>query len=239
MNMASADGRSLLNDFVDTGRSDRPRFFGTRFDENGAFLPERGNTIVNHLISGSRTEQALVEVRRRLMDLPFAHHFSFTPVSSLHMTVAQGVIDNRRKEHFWPQDMALDADVDDVTRTYLERLADFDSRGSFAVAADEMTPLGLTLKGATPEDERILRRWRDDLIPVFGYRQPGHDDYRFHITLAYLIDWLPPEAVEVYEKALADCLDDVLKQAPVLELDEMAFCSFDDMNHFEPLLVLR
>jgi len=237
--MASADNGSLLHKLIDTGQSERPWFLGTRVDESGAFLPEYGNTIVNHVVAGSRTEQALIEVRQRLMALPFAHHFAFTPISSLHMTVAQGVIDNRRKMDFWPSDTDLDTPVDDVTRLYLERLAGFDSRGAFSVTADGMTPLGLTLKGATPEDERVLRRWRDDLVPVFGYRQPGHDDYRFHITFAYLIDWLPPEAVDIYEPALAACLDHVRAEVPVLELDDMAFCRFDDMNHFEPLLVLR
>jgi hypothetical protein len=237
--MMLSDSRSLLCKLTNAGQSERPWFFGTRFDESGRFLPERGNTIVNHLVSGSKTEQVLIEIRQSLMALPHAHHFAFTPVSSLHMTLTQGVIDNRRKQHFWPRETDLDAPVEEITRLYLERLAGFEPRGDFTMTASAMTPFGLTVKGAASQDDAALKNWRDELSILLGYRHPDHDTYEFHITFAYLIDWLPPEAVDIYEPALAQYLELVREQAPLLELGETAFCSFEDMNHFEPLHVFN
>lgn len=218
-----------------TGGQENPSHYGTRFDENGRFLHDPGNTVVMQVVPGSATEDALVEVRRRLMALPYAHHFAFTPVPSLHMTLIQGVLHNRRKVDYWPADLPLDASVETVTDLYMQRLADFTHRGGFAMVPETMTPLGLTLVGATPEDRRMLETWRNDLTERFGYRHPDHDDYVFHITLAYLVRWLPDDAVDVYDRALADCLDHINAEVVEIELGEIAFCSFDDMKHFEPL----
>ncbi len=237
--MQQSDVRSLLTDMTGTNGAARPRHFATRFDASGHFLPDPGNTVVLHVVPGSTTERALIEVRRRLMALPYAHHFTFTPVPSLHMTLIQGVLHNRRKEHYWPNDLALDAPVATVTDLYLERLADFEHRGAFTMVPESMTPLGLTLMGATSEDTRVLQTWRDDLTERLGYRHPDHDDYVFHITLAYQVDWLPKTAVDLYDKALASCLAHMRSAAPKIELGDIEFCTFEDMKHFEPLQVLR
>ena len=237
--MKDAGEALLVNALTGNGRSGRPKHFGTRFDDTGRFLREPGNTVVAHLVPGSKTEAVLIEVRERMMALPHAHHFAFTPVSSLHMTLIQGVLDNRRKQHYWPEGVALDTPVDDVTRIYLDRLADFEHRGPFTMAPRALAPTGLIVAGAIPEDERRLRVWRVDLTARFGYRHPDHDDYVFHITLAYLVDWLSEAAVEPYEIALQECFERIVTEAPEIELDDMAFCSFVDMNHFEPLHFLR
>ena len=84
-----------------------------------------------------------------------------------------------------------------------------------------------------------LQRWRDHLVEPFGYRHPDHDEYEFHITIAYLGEWLPPEALDLYTSELQTMLADLMRSNPLVELDRPALCSFDDMNHFEPLLYLR
>lgn len=222
-----------------SGKSGPTRHFGTRFDSEGNFLYEPGNTIVSHVTEGSATQAALIEVRSRLMELPFARHFSFTPVSSLHMTLAQGVIEFRRKDEYWPEGVDHDADIDGITDLYRDRLRAFPNLGAFRTRVVAVTPLGVTLAGATGRDESMLRRWRDELSEPLGFRHPDHDEYVFHITLAYLIDWLPEEALPVYAQALEECTSLLQQSAPTLELDDPCFCSFEDMNHFEPLLNLR
>ncbi len=230
---------AALRAYSASDKSGPTRHFGTRFDSEGNFLNEPGNTIVSHVTQGSATQAALVEVRTRLMELPFAHHFSFTPVSSLHMTLAQGVIEFRRKDKFWPDGVDHDADIGGITDLYCDRLMTFPDVGAFRTRAVAVTPLGVTLAGATGQDESTLRCWRDELCEPLGFRHPDHDDYVFHITLAYLIDWLPEEALPVYAGALADCTALLQARAPTLDLDDPYLCSFEDMNHFEPLLNLR
>ena len=82
---------------------------GSRFNAEGQFLPEHGNTVVAQVTAGSATEAALIDLRSALMALPHADHFAFTPIQSYHMTVFEGVIETRRARGYWPDDLPLDA----------------------------------------------------------------------------------------------------------------------------------
>ena len=66
-----------------------------------------------------------------------------------------------------------------------------------------------------------------------------HDSYGFHITMAYLIDWLDAAALPAWQAMLNAVEADIVRRAPVLELRPPAFCSFADMNWFEELVVFQ
>ncbi|UHS62741.1 DUF1868 domain-containing protein [Agrobacterium vaccinii] len=224
--------------FSATSNEALPRHLGTRFDLSGVFLPEPGNTVVCHLADGSRTQQAIIRARQRLFDTPEADsHLAFTPISSLHMTVFQGIIEYRRTWPFWPKEMPSDSSIEQMTDFYLEKLQRFPQLPAFKMQAIRLSPLGLTLKGATAEDDRIVAEWRDAFAEAFGYRHPDHDTYEFHITFAYIMRWFEPEALPRWQKMLDECLEDLRSTVPVLEMRPPAFCEFSDMNHFEELIV--
>ncbi|TIS96348.1 DUF1868 domain-containing protein [Mesorhizobium sp.] len=215
-----------------------PVHLGTRYDTYGNFLIEPGNTVVCHLASGSPSEAVVTEVRERMRAMPDADRLAFTPVSSLHMTLFQGIIEYRRRLPYWPGDVPLDTSIDDMTRLYVERLKGVQDCGAFKVRVVDVVPTGLTVAGASDEDERIMRAWRDALSVPFGYRHPDHDSYTFHITFAYQIRRLDDEMASQWQDVFDDCLSLLARQAPVIELRPPAFCSFKDMKHFEELLVL-
>jgi hypothetical protein len=125
-----------------------------------------------------------------------------------------------------------------MTRLYLERLDGFEGRGAFRIKVVDVIPTGLTVAGASDEDERILRAWRDALTVPFGYRHPDHDGYVFHITFAYQIRRLEDEKASEWQDLFDDCLSLFARHAPVIELRPPAFCGFRDMEHFEELLIL-
>jgi hypothetical protein len=52
-----------------------------------------------------------------------------------------------------------------------------------------------------------------------------------------VIERLEDEALPRWQRMLDEVAADIRDRAPVLELNPPAFCSFDDMNHFEELLV--
>ncbi len=54
-------------------------------------------------------------------------------------------------------------------------------------------PLTVRLLPADDAMEARLRRLRDRLAEVTGIREPDHDRYRFHITLAYQVAPLTPK----------------------------------------------
>ncbi|MFJ6324445.1 MULTISPECIES: DUF1868 domain-containing protein [unclassified Rhizobium] len=216
-----------------------PRYLGTRYDRSGVFKPEPGNTIVCHVTEGSQTQRAMVAARQKYLDMPEAGQFAFTPVSSLHMTLFQGIIEYRRSRPFWPADIALDAPIDEVTEIMGERLKAFSMRDPFKVAVTKARPSGLLVDGATEADRRTMRAWRNALADLFGYRHPDHESYPFHITFAYAIERLVDEALPRWQAMLDEVAAKLRAEVPVLELRPPAFCSFEDMNHFEELLVFE
>lgn len=163
---------------------ENPRL-GSRFDTQGQFLPEHGNTVVAQVTAGSATEAALIDLRHALMALPFADHFAFTAVESYHMTVFEGVIETRRARGYWPDDLALDASIDEMTAAMSAKLVGFSPPPPFQMRLVEVTPLGLHLTGATEKDEVNVRAWRDALAQALGFRTPAHETYGFHTTMAY------------------------------------------------------
>jgi hypothetical protein len=228
---------SLAGFFADSNPNP-PVHLGTRYDSAGNFLIEPGNTVVSHFVSSSASEAVVIEMRERMRAMADADRLAFTPISSLHMTLFQGIIEHRRRLPFWPQDVPLDTSIDDMTRLYLERLKGFEGRGAFKIRVVDVVPTGLTVVGASDEDERIMRSWRDALSAPFGSRHPDHNSYTFHITFAYQIRRLDDEMASQRQDVFDDCLSLLASQAPVIELRAPAFCRFKDMKHFEELLVL-
>jgi hypothetical protein len=230
---------SALQRYCETRNPNPPRHLGTRYDESGTFLREPGNTVVCHLVEGSASQRAVVDARQRLLEMPQASQFAFTPISSLHMTLFQGIIEHRRKVPYWPQDVAFDTEIHCMTDLYLERFQSFAALEPFRVCVNEVTPTGLTVEGLAADDRRMMQAWRDALADVFGYRHPDHDSYVFHITFCYPIRWLDEAALPVWQIMLDTALDALRRTAPVIELTPPALCSFEDMNHFEERLVFN
>ncbi|MGO8367591.1 DUF1868 domain-containing protein [Rhizobium ruizarguesonis] len=214
-----------------------PAHLGSRYRKVGGFLPEAGNTIVCHLEKGSQTQSVLIEAREKYLAMPEAPQFLFTPISSIHMTLFEGVIETRRRQDCWPGDLPLDTPIDDMTALMAARLEGFSMFDPFKVAIAEARPSGLLVDGATANDRKVMRAWRSALADLLGYRQPNHEDYKFHITFAYAIERLEDEALPRWQAMLDDVADDIRRQAAVFELTPPAFCMFEDMNHFHELLI--
>jgi len=171
--------------------------------------------------------------------MPEARQFAFTPISSLHMTLFQGIIEYRRTRPHWPVDLALDTPIDEMTEIMRERLKAFSMCDPFQVAVIQARPSGLLVDGATEADRRTMREWRNALADLLGYRHPDHDTYAFHITFAYVIERLADEALPRWQAMLDEVAVELRAALPVLELRPPAFCAFDNMNHFEERLVFE
>ncbi|MBB2694245.1 UNVERIFIED_ORG: hypothetical protein GGI63_005123 [Rhizobium esperanzae] len=214
-----------------------PAHLGSRYRKVGGFLPEAGNTIVCHIEKGSQTLTALIEARETYLAMPEAAQFLFTPISSLHMTLFEGLIETRRRQDCWPGDLPLETPIDDMTALMAARLAGFSMAEPFKVAVVEARPSGLLVDGATEKDRRVMRAWRNAFADLLGYRQPNHEDYKFHVTFAYPIERLEDEALPRWQAMLDDVADEIRRKTPVFELTPPAFCVFEDMNHFHELLI--
>ena len=227
-----------LQRFARNRREAPPLHLGTRYSDAGSFLPEPGNTVVCHLVPDSATERALAAARDRYLARPDAGDLIFTPLSSLHMTLFQGIIEYRRRPDFWPKDVPLDTPIAEMTAIMGERLQGFPVDAPFDVAVLAARPTGLVVVGATEADRQAMRDWRDAFADLWGYRHPDHDEDEFHITFAYPVRWFDDAALPAWQALLDEVTTTLQAEVPVLELRAPAFCAFEDMNHFAELLPL-
>ncbi|MDQ0454548.1 DUF1868 domain-containing protein [Rhizobium paknamense] len=211
---------------------------GIRFDAQGRFLKEPGNSVVCHLTEGSASQGAIIALRALYQELPEADKLAFTPVSSLHMTLFQGVIDTRRALPYWPQDLPLDTPIEDVTEIFCQRLKHFRAGPGFRLGLTALTPTAMILEPVDEEDKAALADWRDRLARLFGYRHPDHETYEFHVGFAYVLSRFSDTALCHWEEVLQRETRHFQAKFACLELDPPAFSTFEDMTRFEEVVIL-
>ena len=83
-----------------------------------------------------------------------------------------------------------------------------------------------------------MRQARKVLRDASGFEFPDFHDYVFHITMAYLIDWLSETTAKELVAFSADIGTTFLEAVGNIDLGPIEFCNFDTMHHFEPVKVL-
>ncbi|ACT08381.1 Domain of unknown function DUF1868 [Dickeya chrysanthemi Ech1591] len=217
-----------------------PRDIGGKFNPDGSVRRFPGNTIISHIPLGSAASNALMTVRDTLKQQDFSHCLTFTPPSSYHMTVFEGVTESKRRLPFWPAGLPTDAPLQICTDYLARKLTEFSLQASlpFKMRITEFNAQrdsGATIR-LTPLDdneERKLRTLRDRLSERLAIRAPDHDTYGFHVTLGYLTRWMTEEESQAYLKTQQACLRYLQQQVPVLELGVPEFCAFNDMFAFD------
>lgn len=214
-----------------------------KFYGNGDARPYPGNTILTSLDQDDPAHQHLVDLSHALRAAPGAEAHSFLPDTSYHMTLFRGANDRLRMPGDWPACVALDAPMDDVTALFAKRLRDVVLPDAFAMRPVRLglNPTGeiqLTLEGANSRESDKLSAARAALMAAMDHRRRGDDNYRFHITFSYRSR--PTDSAR--QKRLAGAFEPLFMQlvrnVPTVKMRNPAFCTFQDMLHFEPVRLL-
>ena len=92
------------------------------------------------------------------------------------------------------------------------------------------------LAPADEAQQAVLRRFRDKAADAIGLRLPGHDEYTYHITLAYTR--LMPENPEKLH-ALVEEMERYIANQPVFETTPPYMAYYDDMLTFHAERIQR
>ncbi len=212
---------------------------GGKFTPDGAVQIWPGNTFICHVDRRSQAYRAIQELQEEIKKSPFNRFFTFLPPPSFHMTVYQGLSPDTKPGAGWPDDIPQTLSRDDATALMLSRLEGLRLPQAFRIKVDGLfAGHSLTVAGADKADESALRQARVALRDNTGIRFGDFDDYVFHISMAYLIDWLSEKTA----RELVAFSDEVFGQFQsaigVIDLGPVEFCSFDSMHHFEPVKIL-
>jgi hypothetical protein len=225
-NLARPPGISLLNG-------------GGKFTPDGAVQQWPGNTFICHIDRRSHAFEAIRALQEEVKMSVFNRFFTFLPPPSFHMTVYQGLSPDTKPGSGWPADIPEGLPREEVNALLLERLNRVALPASYKIKVDGLfAGYSLTVSGADEGQERALRQTRIALRHATGISFKDFDSYVFHITMAYLIDWLS----EGTAKELADYSSEIGRQflsgIASIALGPVEFCNFDTMHNFEVVATL-
>lgn len=208
---------------------------GQKFNPDGSVRFFPGNTIICLLDHSTEVFRRIKKEKDSLAVSPVKDCITVLPDESIHMTAIEGVCDNVRKKEFWTDRFSTEtplAVIDDFFEEQWKKVPPLDE---VKMRFDQLwldSGICVGLYPASYEDDRRIRDWRDEVSLLTGLRFPGHDRYRFHISLAYGIKMPSPDESDYLEdlKARFDCM--CRKDVFEFSIPEPSLTFFDDMFFF-------
>lgn len=161
---------------------------GKKFRTDGSPLPYRGASVVCDILPSSDFGRKLVLLREKLMERVDAEKLIFLPENSFHITLMRGLNDEVREDAYWPESLPKDCGVREMDAFLKEHMTKGGFPEGLCFSPDELiwTEEDLRLRLLPSDDTlRKLRSYRDRTADSMSLRLPGHDEYRYHVTLAY------------------------------------------------------
>lgn len=218
------------------------RDIGLKFFENGEVRTYHGNTVVADVTPECPAYEIMVALHQMVLDAGLDSHLILMPKDSYHMTVIRGVNDQIRKDTHWPKDLPKDTpmtEVDDyITKAVTSMEMPTRMHMKFDKARLSDGALTISLLPADEEQNRILREYRDRVANAIGLFLPGHDNYRFHITLAYVRVVAEGEDTARME-AMLEKMNSLIENRPAFDITEPYMAYYKDMLAFSPTRLPR
>ena len=158
------------------------------------------------------------------------------------MTVIRGVNDQVRKPSHWPKNLRVDApmtEVDDyITNAVTSVKMPEKVRMKFHEVMLNEGDIKVVLMPADEEQNRILREYRDAVATAIGLFLPGHEIYKFHITLSYVRVIAEGEDAVRTNKMIEE-MNRRIKDVPAFDITAPYMAYYNDMLAFSPVRLPR
>lgn len=207
---------------------------GRKFHMDGSVRTFAGNTVISFVAATSHTYQLAKWVQDQVRQLPFSHKFALLPPSSFHMTVMELLCDEVRTSERWIASFPLDAPLIDTDAFFLNTIPQIDPPTEIQMQFAEMTrwSCAINVKPANALTARALRAYRDMIATKTGVRAPNHEQYQFHISLAYRLIELTDDEEAVLDTLLHTVEAHLHEKFGFFRPERPQLTFFDDMFRF-------
>ena len=215
---------------------------GKKFNVDGSARRFLGNTMICLLDHDSEVFKRTVRERDLISAQLPRNVFSPLPDESLHMTAIEGVCDSVREEGYWTSLLPLDAPLKDVDDLFEEKWKEVPSFPSVNMRFDDLwieSGICIGLYPATYSDDVLIRDWRDAVSEIMGLRFPGHDRYRFHISLGYGISMPDENEMRILEAFKSEFDGQCKREGFVFTVPSASMTYFDSMLFFNKTRIPR
>jgi hypothetical protein len=225
-----------------------PRDTALKFNPDGTPRRFAGNTVICHVPPQSRFLDAVVALGHALRSSSFGKKLAGLPDDSYHATILGGPNDQDRQKYGWPSDIPISTSMAECNRIIEERISRFRTHTDLPLRfrLDKEKTLapqlacGLQLVPADANEGLKIRTLRDRMSDeVFRYREVNHDNFGFHISMAYQLRGFTDVERREYQDLLARHVIAISATTSIIELGVPEFCIFDNMYRFDVRTLLR
>lgn len=215
---------------------------GKKFAPDGFALRYPGNTVIADIHPGCGAYDVMTRLKAIAAEEGLAQCMILLPENSYHMTVIRGLNDMARADAYWPK--ALDRSLpferaDDYVEEAIARaVLPGEIRMRFLRARLNEEDFRVLVEPADEAQERTLRAFRDRAARQLSLRLPGHDEYGFHITLAYTLTVPESETRRRAQNAI-EKMNALLAKAPSFVTEPPYVAFYDDMLRFSAQRIAR
>lgn len=212
---------------------------GGKWRPNGTVRRFEGLTFVSTVEDGE-FKDAMIEIRRRMLDRPLGALYGLLPPDSYHVTIVQnGPVDSSRDPAKWPTSISTETSIADAAYQFTSMLAEADLP---ELGKIRLTPFEIGKQSKTSGlgvgfrvddiDRPRLEEFELEIGRVLGLAAPRNNDYRWHSTIAYKLYQPTDEEVLELDAWRAEFFDLLPEE---LILREHEFNIFDNMAGFAAL----
>ncbi len=209
---------------------------GRKFNSDGSIRFFPGNTIISKVKEDSTIYSVIKEISKTFQTADKGGKYGFLPMDSFHMTMIQGVCDVDRKQELWSRYLPLDMPLEKVDDFFEKKYKEVSKMPETRMRFDYIDLSNKTiLVRFQPENSEFagnLKQFRDEVSEKLGVRFPDHDNYGFHISIAYQLWEMTEEEEKEIHKACGELSQNLEKNRPVFSLRQPELTFFDNMYIF-------
>lgn len=215
---------------------------GKKFYEDGRIRRYPGNTVVARVLPDCSGYAVMTKLYDMVKEAEMDKYLILMPHDSYHMTVIRGLNDQVRTDDCWPEKLPKDTPMEKVDDYISEAVARVKMPDRIKMKFDRIkySPncMIVLLLPADENEAQKLKEFRDGVADEIGLRLPGHDEYRFHITLGYTRVIAEGED-EVRLREMIAKMDKLIADQEPIEISNPYMAFYDDMLVFSPVRIPR
>jgi|GEM_PF-1793905 len=210
---------------------------GTKLDANGNYLPFPGLSIISFVDTTSILHKKLCDIQEIVRNSKYNSSFSFLPPQSFHMTVFDLLCDQERTEEKWSNLYDQNTEIKEIADDFSKSFSSLSFPENMKMKIDGCSDIEITLKLClTPCDDNyssLLYDFRNQISKITGIRHKNHDNYKFHISLAYLRDKDIDE--NEFNRFISNYEELLFSPYKIISLNKPEFVYFPNMTSFIPI----
>lgn len=222
-----------------------PNGVNIKFDLNGNALPFHGNTVIGY-VDNKALNESLTSLTNQIADnVLLKNKLVLLPEDSYHITIFDCVCIRDNGSWYWPSDLSKEATVVQCTDILKKRFSELRQEKipdiNFQVTGHKpyMNTLAITFKPDSEADVYNLNVLRNKLAELSGIRRENHNEYEFHITLGYFIEYPSSDECKFMDKIIGHFLKQTKENDRKIVIKRIKFCAFDNMLEYKPVLELK